>query len=91
MILKLTYTEALHVFETLLMSPQSNYLDHETLIAKIRSSILESLEEVEDKQNIDSYKLWIENENQKINSLKTSLKEVKVAAKMKSTSKKKSK
>jgi 3-deoxy-D-arabino-heptulosonate 7-phosphate (DAHP) synthase class II len=69
--IKFTSVETLYLYELLSrIHVHSNTEEHDALVLKFKTSILNMLDDAKDRNDEDSYRLWLENETRKIDFLK---------------------
>ena len=69
MILTVNPAEAVHLLETVYRNPMPDPMGQDVLLSKIKSLLVDSLEEAEEKKTIEKYGEWAEKELEKINRL----------------------
>lgn len=73
----LSPAELLHVYKTLLSNPLQDPMQQEALVEKIQKPIVDCLEKEYDRLNEKMFESWKDKESKRIETLQTSLDDVK--------------
>jgi len=69
----LSGTDTLKLFEMLLKHPLSDVNEQESILSKLKLSLIESLSHLDNVRKESNYKDWLESENKRIDELKQEL------------------
>jgi hypothetical protein len=69
----LSGTDTLKLFEMLLKHPLPDVNEQESILSKLKLSLIESLSHLDNVRKESNYKDWLESENKRIDELKQEL------------------